>query len=398
MPASWYRIPLLFLFIVATIGTLLRAAPFLSLPLQYAHLVHAHSHVAFQGWIYTLLFLFLTHFFINKELLLKGYYRAQFTTTIVVIIGILLSFSLQGYGLYSIIFSTIFQLLNYIFIYRFFRDTRPLRSTSPISLRFIYTGLWLGLLSTLMPFAIGFAAAKGLNGTELYRSLVYTFLHLQYNGWFIFVGLGLWYKWLENQSFQFNIQQARYFHHLLAISVLPAIALSLLGMSFSGLVFVPAAVAAGLQGIGLYCFIASISPNALFALFQQTNRWSRLFFSLFLGAFLLKISLQTLSIFPIFWTYAFGSKYIVLAYLHLMLLGVLSFLLMGLLLEIKKIVLNKSVKIGSILIIMGFFSTELLLLLQGFAIYNDPLLLAVGSGLIALGVLSWVLNPAKTKD
>ena len=114
MKSAWYKISLTYLFFAATIGTLLRSIAYVPLPLEYGHLVHAHSHVAFQGWIYTLLFLLLTHFFIDQKQVLQRRYSLQFKLTAFIILGVLLSFSLQGYALYSIIFSTLFQLLNYL--------------------------------------------------------------------------------------------------------------------------------------------------------------------------------------------------------------------------------------------------------------------------------------------
>ena len=181
MKSSWNRVSIFYLFLVASIGTLLRAAGHVPLPLQYEHLVHAHSHVAFQGWVYTLMFLLLTHLYLDQGQFRAGRYPLQFWLTAVVIFCVLVSFAMQGYGLFSICFSTLFQLLNYWFIYRFFKDTKHLVS---LPLRLIRMGLWLGVLSTLMPIGIGILSAKGLNGSEAYQSLVYTFLHLQYNGWF----------------------------------------------------------------------------------------------------------------------------------------------------------------------------------------------------------------------
>jgi hypothetical protein len=183
------KISLAFLFAVAIIGTLLRSPYIATIPLEYTNLVHAHSHTAFQGWIYTIMFLLLTNIFIAKDKIKKGHYVLQFKITVLIVLGVLVSFSLQGYGLYSIIFSTLFQVLNYWFIYRFLNDSGPVKSGSVnfISLRFIKTGLWLGVLSTIMPFGIGFLSAKGQNSTELYHAFVYTFMHLQYNGWFLFL-------------------------------------------------------------------------------------------------------------------------------------------------------------------------------------------------------------------
>jgi hypothetical protein len=194
---KYIQISLFYFLIVAVIGTLLRSFSFLNIPFVYTNLVHAHSHIAFQGWVYTAIFLISSRLYISKERLERGKYAIQFKLTVLVLIGVLVSFSLQGYGLYSIIFSTLFQLLNYWFTYRFFKDSEPLNAES-IPLLFIKTGLVLAVLASLFPYVIGVVSAKGHGGSELYKSLVYTFMHLKYNGWFLFITIGLFYQpWIQ---------------------------------------------------------------------------------------------------------------------------------------------------------------------------------------------------------
>ncbi|MDB0037776.1 hypothetical protein N9F08_00260 [bacterium] len=257
MKKEWHKFGLVFLLIVALIGTLLRATALVSIPfdLEYGHLVHAHSHVAFQGWVYTIILLLLTHFYLGKEQLKTGRYPLQFKLTIAAIVGILISFSLQGYALYSILFSTLFQLLNYWFIYRFLKDTRGEKS---ISLQFIKTGLYFGLLSSLFPYAIGVLSAKGLNGTEAYRSLVYSFMHLQYNGWFLFIVLGLFIKFLEANAITYKYHYARRFYWLFVIATIPAISLSFIGASFAQYLTLATYSSVILLAVGLIYFILSI--------------------------------------------------------------------------------------------------------------------------------------------
>lgn len=150
-----------------------------------------------------------------------------------VIVGVLFTFSMQGYGLYSIICSTLFQLLNYWFIFRFFIDVRHMPDA--ISLHWVKTGLRLGLLSSLAPFAIGALSAR-MGGSEAYNSAVYFFLHFQYNGWFQFEAIGLFFKWLEMEGMNFDTKNAKRFYGLFTTAVIPAYFLSLLGMSFGRVV------------------------------------------------------------------------------------------------------------------------------------------------------------------
>ena len=384
------KISLSFLFLVALIGTVLRTPALIPPFLEYRNLVHAHSHVAFQGWIYTLMFLALISFYLSADQIQQGRYRLQFKFTVLVIVGVLITFSWQGYALYAIIFATLFQLLNYWFIYCFFRDTKGVGQS--ISLRWIKTGLVLGLLSTLVPIGIGILASKGLGGSETYNSLVYAFLHLQYNGWFLFVALGLFYKLLENHQVQYNHKSTRRFYWLFTISVLPAIALSLLGMSFAAPFKPPAYLSAALQMAALVFFLKSLMGN-IKQLFSGKNQWFHWYLSSFLVFFVLKTLLQCFSVFPLFNTYAFHNKQIILAYLHLSLIGVISFLLMATMIDKGWLRINIYSKAGNLMLVTGFTITELLLVLSGLGLASNPVILSAGSAIMAFGILFLILSP-----
>lgn len=398
MKGNWSKISLAFLLAVGLIGTLLRTPYVAVISLEYTNLVHAHSHTAFQGWIYTMMFLLLTNTFITQEQIRKGRYHLQFRLTALIVLGVLISFSLQGYGLYSIIFSTLFQILNYWFIYRFFKDTGPVKSGTAnfFVLRFIKTGLLLGVLSTIMPFGIGFLSAKGEGGTELYHAFVYTFMHLQYNAWFLFVALGLFYKFLEKNSIIFNIIQANRFYWFFAVSIIPATALSLLGMSFSKYFVIPAYFSAILQGLGLFFFVLSL-PRKITGLLKHKSSWLRLFLLVSFASFLLKNILQCLSVLPVFQPYAFNNKLIILAYLHLTLIGAISFLFFALMIERKWLIVNALTKTGSFFFLLGFATTELILTLGGFGLWYNHQILLAGSVSMVLGIFLLLVNRNKGK-
>jgi len=307
---KWSKDSLFFLFSVACIGTLLRFFSYVNIPFEYQHLVHAHSHVAFQGWIYTIMFLLLVNLFIDKNKIQNRNYKRQLIITVFVIVGVLFSFSVQGYGLYSIVFSSLFQVLNYWFIYCFFQDS--ISTASSISLRFVKTGLLLGVLSTIAPWGVGVLSAKGLKGTEIFDATIYFFLHFQYNGWFLFVFIGVFFKVLEKHNIVFSSKKATKFYVLFALAVLPAYTLSLLGMSFGRLVFYPALLAGCIQLVGLFYFLQLVKDSILQGGFDK-NKWAKTFLYLSIVCFSVKVILQLMSAIPLFESYAFGSKNLVLA-------------------------------------------------------------------------------------
>jgi len=389
----WSKISLIFLLIVAIIGTLLRSNFLITIPLKYANLVHAHSHVAFQGWVYLSMFVLLLKFFLQERQIKQGTYATQFILTMFVIVGVLVSFSLQGYALYSIIFSTLFQILSYWFIHNFLRDAKANQSNlkSKISLNFIKMGLFWAILSSLVPFGIGALSAKGMAGTEIYHSLVYTFLHLQYNAWFLSVALGLFYQFLEKNHIPYQAKFAQNFYLFFNIAIIPAISLSLLGMSFAKFFFPIAYISAILQTTALIFFLLSL-PQNLYKHLQTKSIHFHFFFWIFLLSFVCKILLQNLSVFPFFKSYAFQNKFIILAYLHLSLIGVISFLLLALMLEVKYLLGNIFTKLGTYLLLIGFLSTEVLLVLGGLGLFYSHWVLALGSASMALGILFLIID------
>ncbi len=393
MKAEWSKISLIFFFLVALKGTLLRLAAFIPIFFEYQSLIHAHSHTAFQGWVYLAMFPLLINAFLTEEQIEKGKYLLQFKLTIFIVFGVLISFALQGYGLYSIIFSTLFQLLNYGFIFSFLRDTKKNATTTSnlLSIRFIKTGLWYGLISTIFPYCIGVLSAKGLNGTEAYHSFVYAFLHLQNNGWFLFVVLGLFFNLFERKNIPYNYRFGTVFYWLIHIITIPSITLSLVGMKYSAPLLPIAYLAAATMGIALIYFILAIQGH-LIPLIRKESAWFKLFFFAFLLSFLLKTALQCLSVFSQFENYAFFNRPIILAYLHLSLIGSTSFLFLALLIERKWLALNERTKMGSILLLIGFVTTELLLVFAGLDLFHSQILLIIGSAAMALGVLSLIIS------
>jgi len=393
MKIWWSKISLSLLFIVAFIGTSLRGLFLFELPFKYSNLVHAHSHIAFQGWVYTLVFLLITNLFLREEQIKRGRYLLQFKLTLFIVVGILVSFTVQGYGLYSIIFSSLFQVVNFWFIFKFLKDSKKSEDfvKQSISLRFVNTGLWLGLFSNVLPWGVGVLSAKGLNGTEMYQSLIYAFLHFQYNGWFLFIVIGLFFKLFEKEGVLFKKDYAIKFYWLFTIAVIPALSLSFLGMSFREYIIAPAYISGLLQIVGAGFFFL-ILKNVLLSWMHKKSIWFQLLISAFLVSFFLKVILQFLSAFPVFEVYAFNNKNIILAFLHLSLIGVITIYLLAILIQLKWIVINWFSKTGIILFLLGFVITELVLSLGGVELFYNHKVLFFGSAFMALGALLLVLS------
>src|ERR1700758_2810224 len=89
--------------LVAILGVLLRYKIAFSLPmLNYNFILEAHSHFAFSGWISTALFTAMVYMLSNSGYRVGKSYVFQFRLAQTASFGMLLGFSLEGYGRLSI--------------------------------------------------------------------------------------------------------------------------------------------------------------------------------------------------------------------------------------------------------------------------------------------------------
>ena len=169
-----------FFVVAAAIGLLLRYLHVRPLgPLEYGHLLHAHSHTAFLGWVYNAFFALAVVFFVPGDEL--RFYKRLFLVTQVGVVGMLLTFPFQGYARESIVFSSFHMVCSGVFAWRLLR-----RNTAvPAARLYLATAFACFFLSVLGPLALGPMAAMDLRDTPWYPFAIYLYLHFQYNGWFV---------------------------------------------------------------------------------------------------------------------------------------------------------------------------------------------------------------------
>ena len=175
---KYYSIPLTLFSLAAAIGLLLRYQFIAPTPgVRYTYFLHAHSHAMFLGWIFNVLYLSFVEYHLptgDHPRFVKYFLALQLP-----VLAMMISFPIQGYGLYSITFSTLHTLAAIGFIYFFYRRTRGQRS---VSLWFAKTALFFFLISTAGPFSLGYLMSHGLGQTYWYNFSIYYYLHFQYNG------------------------------------------------------------------------------------------------------------------------------------------------------------------------------------------------------------------------
>ncbi|MFT3747258.1 MAG: hypothetical protein QM768_03040 [Agriterribacter sp.] len=358
------KLALLNLLLVALAGLILRYKILFSLPfIDQKHLLHGHSHFAFSGWVTHVLMLLLVQYISKQkgEAVFKKY-KWIINANLITAYGMLISFPIQGYGLYSIIFSTLSIFVSYVFAYTFWKDLNSLPEKS-ISHWWIKAALLFNILSSAGAFSLAFMMATKTIHQNWYLAAVYFFLHFQYNGWFFFACMGL-----ASATFLYSIPapvQKKIFW-LFAAACIPAYVLSALWLPIPQWSFTLVILAAFSQVGGWIIIIQHIKKRytEIKTLIPKDALW---LFVLSGIALTIKLLLQLGSVIPSLSQLAFGFRPIVIGYLHLILLGVITLFLLAFMMVEKNIQINPLTLAAVKIFTAGVIINELLLMLQGIA-------------------------------
>lgn len=398
----YVKISLFNLLIVAAIGIILRYKILYSLPfVDQKFLLHGHSHFAFAGWVtHTLMVLMIAY--LSNEIKVNKFaeYKKIVIANLCSAYGMLITFPIQGYGIFSISFSTLSIIVFCFFTVKFWKDMNRMSTKTIIQLWF-KASLIFYIISSLGTLALAFMMANKVIHQNWYLSSVYFYLHFQYNGWFFFACSGLLYSLLPKEIIQHSKSTIAFW--LFAIACLPAYLLSTLWMPLPLWLYLFVVVAAVIQVIAWYLMVKLLVQyrNYLINKLSKTAIWILVCSGL---ALTIKLFLQLGSTIPALGQWAFGFRSIVIAYLHLVLLGVISIFLIGFLISKKYIHLSETGKIGLTFFVAGIFLNEFVLLIQGLASigynlvpYSNELLLLMAV-LIFSGILMLLVSTLqKTK-
>ncbi|PRY03369.1 hypothetical protein CLV24_1411 [Pontibacter ummariensis] len=366
---DWLLVALLNLVVLALMGLLLRwlfVAPVEEM--NYKFLLHGHSHVALLGWLYTAFFVALLYTFFPVEVRRKKVYAWQFWLAQGAVLGMLLTFPVQGYAAASITFTTAHMLLTYWFIYQFLKDAKALQLQAgrhTLSFRFVKAALFFMGLSTLGPWSLGPIMATGHSGSELYLNAIYFYLHFQYNGWFTFAVLGLLFWLLEQYKLGFNARLGPRFFRLMFWSCIPAFLLSVLWATPPAFVYALGGTAALVQLFAFGLLLQCLWPvrRQLLGLFGRWSRWLLLLAAL---AFSLKTLMQAATAVPYMADLAYRLRIFVIGYLHLVLIGFISLFLLAFFAQQGWLSFKSRMsQWGISLFLAGFICSEAVLFLQG---------------------------------
>ena len=393
---KWIDLSIFNLCIVALLGMVLRSKIVFALPfINYNHLLEAHSHFTFGGWVTLILMSLFICELLPESASQKSIYQWLLGSIAVCAWGMLLAFAVKGYGTVSIFLSLCFVLFTYLFGFIFIRDLLRTKLASYVKLLAV-TAIVSLILSSSGPIIITYIYFIKSFDAIFYRDALFTYLHFQYNGFFTLAVFALLFNLIDKRV---SVKAKRNFNRFsitLCISVIPSLFISYLWQDPNRWLRIIAVLGSLLMILSFYYFI--FFTWSVRIIYKEEKPVLRFLVCLSMGSFMLKIFLQSFTIFPVIGDAIFGNRPIIMGFLHLVFLGFVTLFILAYF--IKKDMLNNKIKwtgiavtVFAIVVILN----EVFLIAQGFAailinggsifpwlLWVTGALLFIGSVLIAI--------------
>lgn len=364
----WLKFSLINLLIVALLGLLMRYKIGFEFPyFNQKNLQHSHSHFAFSGWIsHTLMVLMVAYLRKRNPGTDLKIFNAVLTANLICSYGMLVSFIIQGYGVFSITFSTISLFVSYAFAYFYFKHLK-LQPKVELTHKWFKAAIFFNIISSLGTFFLAYMMiTKNIHEQE-YLASIYYYLHFQYNGWFSFACMGLLYGFLDLQKKDHQFYDTAF--KLFFWSCIPAYFLSTLWAHLPVWLYAVTVLAAFTQVFAWYKLLIIIIRKKGKSL-TYLAYFLRYILTFVAFSVSVKVVLQFGSTIPSLSQLAFGFRPIVIAYLHLVLLAIVSLFLLFYIYCNHLIHSNKKIKTGVIIFSAGVFLNEIILTVQGIASFS----------------------------
>ena len=242
-------------------------------------------------------------------------------------------------------------------------------------------------VSSIGPLALGPISAMGLKDSVWYNYAIYFYLHFQYNGWFFMAITGLlilgYPDWEESNRVLLK-RSAGY----LNLAIVLTLFLSVLGHGNTHWFNLIGGTGAVIQLIVMIKLAGSFVSyhNRPGNIVRERNV---VLLKLAMLSLLLKLVLQVFSAFPFLTAFIEGTRGVIIAYLHLVLIGFVSFCILYFYIREKPSGnTDRSIPAFSYILIVGFFLNEFVLLIAvtgGIAIII-PQLLVTASVIMVIGI------------
>lgn len=359
----WASISLFNFCVVGLIGFILRSKILFDLPsINYLNLLDAHSHFAFGGWITLALLMLLLRELLPELYRNKIVYQWMLGSILLSSVGALLATTL-GVEVLKGFFSGLFIITSYIFSWAFIKHIRKAVVTRTVYLLSVSAIVCL-ILSSLGPITLSCLHALRSVQSVYYRDASYIYLHFQYNGFFTLAVFALLFQKLYPKIPKENQRNFYWFALSLCVSTLPSLFLSFLWQAPNETFRVIAVAGSILTFASVTWFIISSLP--VFKLSRLVRGPLRYMILLSIGAFVLKMVLQSLTIFAGVGNAVFGDRPVIIGFLHLVFLGFVSPFILAYYTQEK--ILNVKVRLtvhAQVIFIVFVGCNEIVLMLQG---------------------------------
>ena len=353
-----FRIALYFFAAIALLGLILRTVPVYALGINFTWFLHAHSHVAFLGWLHGAFISLISYIFLKESLQTKAFKRI-YIITIVNIAGMYISFPLQGYKVFSIIFLSLFLVSTYFYLHYFFEHKQDV-DLYPATYKFVKAGLFLQFISSLSPWSLVLILKTFGKKSHFYKYDIFYYLHFQYNGWFLFAMIGLTFYLLERRNITLPVQQVKRILKLMYVAVFFGYFSNTLWAN-PGILYNVLALMGGAAEI-LAIFVLLLILNRYHRYIKHTiSGFSYRIFKIVLITLFVKAGLQFMGSFQYYADLSYLIRDFVIGYLHLIMLGIFTPFLLVLANELSFFKLNKGY---FYIFYSGFLITETLIFIR----------------------------------
>lgn len=374
---NWIKIAFLNFLIVAVLGTFLRFAFIRELFfLDYLHFQTAHWHLAIVGWIYQAMFSYLIGAFLSQEKQQQKKYHILFWCNQLHIISVFVILITGGISFFSVGLDISFLLLISIFVFFLLKDLKgSSHSKNNFSVEILKVALFFLLLSYLGTiFIIPIELFPDTKRSVLYYLSSQFFLHFQYNGWFLFGVLTLFFRMLEYYQIQINTAKFSQFKWLLISAVFITYFLNIYWGYPGHLLFLWIASFGGLLQFSGLLLIRKEVKTVFNELKKHLNPLSERLLKFAYISFIIKLVLQLIIAIPAFASVALTIRNYTIAYFHLVFLCITSVFLVAWNIQFKQITLEKQSKNT------GIYIFSIAVLLVEFLLFFQGTLLWIGSG------------------
>jgi hypothetical protein len=388
-------------FIASLLGLSMRVFWVMDLPhFEYTNVLHAHSHLAMLGWGFTVICCLLIYFLKDHIQNFRTYRSLLLANTLGSLV-MALAFVLKGYAIVSIALLIFHLLIAYALGFILLKDLKklPNKNAALLARWAIY---WM-FISTVGVWLLPIVIAKFGKLDPLYQASIEWFLHLQFNGWFIYSVLALLFLFLERIGKDVKFTSLDFW----ALQLSLVLTYALPAYWSYPLPFLNMLNSLGVL-IQLLVFWRIISPFLTIFRIELVTKKNFGYGLIVLGliSLLVKITIQASLIFSLFLAASSEVHNFFIGFIHLLMLGVFTLTCLGICSIQGLLPQNMLTRIGLATLALGFLITEVILFGQGLLewsfqmtlpFYHETLLVCTLLLPIGLALLIFSFLPAFKK-